>query len=102
MSIRILAPLLPLAFAIACSENSESEDSGVIYERPQVLPTINPICLNTMHIEVGKSVNQPISLRNDGRQTLEIMNVMLIEDERSHFTVQGPDQMTVPSLDFAL
>ena len=87
-------------FFAACSTGNDS-DSGVVYQLPQVLPDINPICLNHMHVEVGKYVNQPILVQNNGRDPLVIDSVEMFEDERNHFTVQGPDVMTVEERGFA-
>lgn len=106
MSIaRLSAPLLAsgLALLSACSGgNEDTPDSGVTYQMPQIFPAINPICLTSMHVAVGGSVNQPISVQNNGRDALVISSVEMFEDERNSFTIQGPDIMTVEERDFAL
>jgi hypothetical protein len=100
MSIRrALAPVV-FAAAAACS-GSNGEDSGVIYQKPQVLPDVNPLCLNMMHIEVGKVAIQPFLLQNNGRETLVIEGAEMFEDERMHFSVQGPDNSMLATLEFA-
>lgn len=104
MSIaRFFAPLLVApALLSACSGNDDATDSGVTYQLPQILPAINPLCLTSMHVEVGGSVNQPISVQNSGRDPLIIESVEMFEDERNSFTIQGPDISNVSERDFAL
>jgi hypothetical protein len=101
MQLRAELFALALPFAvIACSSSDNGEDSGIIYQKPQVLPAINPICLTMMRTEVGKTVNQPIQLQNVGKEALVITGSEIIEDPRNHFTYQGPDIMTVETRDF--
>lgn len=94
--------VVTFACALACS-SEDGSDGGVQYEKPQIVPASgNPVCLSMRRVEVGETVNQPLILRNDGRQTLMISTVTIQGDVRNHFTFQGPDVMTVESFDNAL
>lgn len=101
MQLRAALSIIALPALIACSGGEGGEDSGVIFEKPQVLPAINPICLTMMRTQVGTGVNQPIQITNAGMNPLIISGSEIIEDPRNSFTVQGPDKMTIESLDFA-
>lgn len=100
MSIFRALVSLPLVLA-ACSGGTGDADSGVAYEKPQVLPAVNPVCLNMMHIAAGTVVNQPILIQNNGRMPLDISGAMMINDTRGAFMIQGPDVPHVTELDFA-
>jgi hypothetical protein len=90
-----------MCFVFAACTNGNETDSGVTFQMPQVFPDINPLCITTMHVEVGKSFNQPILVQNLGRDPLMISGAEMFEDERNHFSIQGPDVMSVPERGFA-
>lgn len=73
----------------------------MIYALPQIVPDNNPVCISRRHVEVGATWNQPILLRNDGKETLTLSGAALESDDRGHFTFQGPDITTVPSRELA-
>jgi hypothetical protein len=88
------------AGAAGCGGDGD-EDGGVQFEKPQILPDNNPVCISDVDVEVGRSRNQPILLQNAGRQPLEIATATIAFDRRGHFTLNGPEPRSVLSTDFA-
>ncbi|MCK6551570.1 hypothetical protein L6R52_37405, partial [Myxococcota bacterium] len=80
------------------------DDGGgdvILYDKPQIVPDNNPVCVNYRTIEAGEEWRQPILVQNLGRETLEITSSTIASDTRGSFTMRGPDTPSVASTEFA-
>jgi hypothetical protein len=101
MRARSVALWVVGSFLSACGGGSKN-DSGVVYDQPQIYPDKNPLCLADTPIAAGEVLMQNVLLENAGRQQLQIMSATIAMDARRVFKLMGPTPNAIDSLDFAV
>lgn len=88
----------------ACKGGDDSLDGGVLYERPQIVPDNNPVCLSSLRppVQVGQVRAQNVLLQNEGKETLELASIEVVNDQRGHFMLSGVERMSIPSREFSI
>lgn len=69
--------------AVGCSD----EGSGTEFERPQIVPQSNVLCLSYAPVEVGSTTEHFVQLTNRGREPLLIEGAAVENDLRGSFSV---------------
>lgn len=100
-SLAALALVAGTALVWAACGGDDGDGEEVLFDKPQIVPDNNPVCVNYRTIEAGQEWRQPILVSNKGRETLEITSSTIASDTRSSFTMRGPDVSSVPSTEFA-
>lgn len=97
---------LGLSLGLVGCGGDDTSDAGLDYEKPQVLPDLNPVCLSYAPIRAGTMKTQPLQLKNYGRQELVIQGGSFQDVSTANaFTLQGITPMApagVPGGDTAV
>ncbi len=90
------------ALTLAACSGEGGNDAGMLFDVPTLTPEQNLVCLNYQRVLVDGTATFGVTLRNDGKPQLIISDVSITDDTRGHFTLQGPDKMTIESADSAV
>ena len=78
--------LFLLALVVAGCESTEGEDA-IMFDRPQILPNSNILCLSYLELVSGVRTTHSVLLTNRGREPLLIENARIENDLRGAFSI---------------